>query len=139
MVRMRISPTSTMCSPSSRPFSCWMVYRSVSTWVGGSPQPSPALITGTLARRGAGAGRVEGGDQDLFRQQIAVAPVTSDRRQAVGHFKDPIELLPFKSFERQDVSSGKTAHRVSSSSSMVHGIGGSIRPPTWKRKDPRRK
>ena len=56
MVRMRISPIHRNVSPSRCPFSLRMVYMSVSTCVGCSPQPSPQLITGTLAHLAASAG-----------------------------------------------------------------------------------
>ena len=56
MVRMRWSPTHIQRSPSSVPRSRQMVYRSVSTWVGCSPQPSPQLMTGTEAYFAASAG-----------------------------------------------------------------------------------
>ena len=56
MVRIRMSPTQSTLSPSSVPLACQIVYRSVRTWVGCSPQPSPQLMTGTDAHRAASAG-----------------------------------------------------------------------------------
>ena len=56
IVRIRMSPTHSTFSPSSRPLDRQIVYRSVSTWVGCSPQPSPQLMTGTEAQRAASAG-----------------------------------------------------------------------------------
>ncbi len=56
IVRMRMSPTHSTFSPSSVPFSCQIVYRSVRTWVGCSPQPSPQLMTGTDAHLAASCG-----------------------------------------------------------------------------------
>ncbi len=56
MVRIRMSPTSSHRCPSRPPSSRLTVYRSVRTWVGCSPQPSPQLMMGTLAHVAASAG-----------------------------------------------------------------------------------
>ena len=53
---------------------------------------------------------VEGRQQRLVREQIGVAPVLRDRRKLVADLEDPLELVPLKVLERQDVATQEAPH-----------------------------
>src|SRR3972149_1794790 len=53
---------------------------------------------------------VEGGDQRLLLQQVAVAPVPRIRLQVLAHLEDPEVLHPLAVLERQNVPTEKAPH-----------------------------
>ncbi len=74
----------------------------------GSPQ---AQHGGLVGEPGAGGRLVEGGDQGLGGQQVAVAALPGDGLELVGHGEEMVELGSLEPVEREDVTSGEAPHR----------------------------
>jgi len=53
---------------------------------------------------------IEGGDQRLLLQQVAVAPVPRIRLQVLAHLEDPEVLHPLEVLERENVPTEKAPH-----------------------------
>ncbi len=66
-----------------------------------------------VGQPGAGRRLVEGRDQRLVLQQVAVAAVAGDRLELLGHLEDAEELVPLEVLERENVATTEAAHRLS--------------------------
>jgi hypothetical protein len=72
-----------------------------------------AVHGGFMGQAGAGAGLIEGGQQGLVGQQVAVAAIAGNRLQVFSNLKDPEKLFALKILKRQDVAPRKATHRLS--------------------------